>query len=211
MARNARGSRGTRETTNSAWFRFASECAQEHATERKGGEGKGGVCSRNNLHASPFRTFDVSGFSKRGYIVANIAKRKREREREEEKKKRLMQLRGKFHPLLGKVRRIGIRKLKSRRSQCYRYQSGFDPSHDWSWKLWSFPHSTLSDDCEGSSASPWLIREFFCSSSFFFLSVYQKFFERAKDIDLLDSFPLLFSFFSRQNQIRRKLNEGNLG
>ena len=38
MARNARGSRGTRETTNSAWFRFASECAQEHATERKGGE-----------------------------------------------------------------------------------------------------------------------------------------------------------------------------
>lgn len=48
---------------------------------------------------------------------------RRDREREAEKKKRLMQLRGKFHPLLGKVRRIGIRKLKSRRSQCYRYQS----------------------------------------------------------------------------------------
>lgn len=62
----------------------ASPANAHRNTRARETEGRGGVCSRNNLHASPFGTFDVSGFSKRGYIVANIAKRQRKRSGEEE-------------------------------------------------------------------------------------------------------------------------------
>lgn len=60
-----------------------------------------------------------------------------------------MQLGGKFGPV-GKVRRIGSRKLKSRRSLCYRCRSsgGLRSVTRLVPKLPNSVHATLNDDCE---------------------------------------------------------------
>lgn len=68
MPRNVRGSQGTRESTNSARFRFAGECACAQATKNIGS-----AYYRNNLRASHFDTTEVLVSSQRRDIGTIIA------------------------------------------------------------------------------------------------------------------------------------------
>lgn len=169
----------------------ASPANAHRNTRARETEGRGGVCSRNNLHASPFGTFDVSGFSKRGYIVANIEETEKEKRRRRRGwcscEESFTLSWAKFAvSASGNWNRAGP-------SVIVTSLAGFDPSHDWSWKLASFLHSTLSDDREGSfSSSDWFENSF--APSFFFLSASKNFSTNVPRI-LLDFFSLLSLFF----------------